>query len=1491
MMLAMLMLAILCVNAIAADNQYWHNVVTSQPSGYQTNGQYVMISSAEGMAWFARQSIEGESFEGKKVLLKADIDLSAHLWQPTAELKGEFDGRGHVIKGLTINSVHDDGESQYAGLFSKAAEVENLILDAPKVTITRAYEKQLFVGSVAGQIAQSSYSKGGLTVRNPQISVTVNNNSDSNSAIVDVGGAIGASRASLEKCSTLGGSITADCSKLQLYVGGIVGSGSHVSECVNSAQVTAKSSGDRCHVGGVVGNNATGTVSNCGNRAAVEGSGAVSVAVGGVAGWGSCRNCYNTGNVTGQGSSVHHSMTSVSGSDTGVGGIAGIGDWTDNCYSTGTVTLKSSTTDIKASGGVVGIARSNIVNCLTSQSTIYGAKAGNVNGSIDTAGSKKSVTDKTTYLNQLNENRTYTSYLEWTTASTINNGYPVHGFALRYELGGLEWDYGYTPPKIYGEKTTTTLPTKDDFYRYGSVNRDYFEGWYDNADFTGTAYTAYGNKTDGAKTLYAKTEPYLKITTYQTWYLRTQGKSECTLSATVTSSADEYVNIAWYEGNGGSGEVIATGTKYKTPANLPLGTHLYTVVATGQDGLTDRVVYTVEVVEKVMTVTAPSFDPAETGYAQPEAKAIVIKNETGRTVYLSTVKLSGNQADCFELTLPSESKPIASGETYERCTIRPAAGLAAGEYTATLTATDNQGNTAEGTVSFTVQAPKPKMYDVTVTGGTATAGVTDEKAEVGASVTVKANDPQTGYAFADWTATGVTLTDTQKSAAEITFTMPENAVTLEAAYAPITYTIGYELDGGTVDGTNPTEYTAETDSFTLINPTKDGHTFAGWTGTGLDEATETMTIAKGSTGNRSYTATWTANHKHLPCRDTTCSHGHEEIVYLPWDGSALTLEKDSIYAYHLTKATKTSAQIVVPKGTTLYLCLNGCNLEASTEDDLFTVENGGTLVLSGHDEGELIVPKARLLNVKSGGKAELYRHIAWAIKAESGISNAGTLHLQNMEVQAKSAGIICIDNLSGAVLTLTKTPPRVNNFISGRGQMDTTGIYNRKGAQLTIANTQLSSHDTAIINEGTMTFVNTAYESRLISNKTGIRNTGMLTLNSGNVINNTVSGVEHLGGTLTIEDGSMTQGIHDNGPEGAPKNLYIADGLHIVLEQFYGAAKIGVTHGAQARFESPIDFAQAKSGAAIDGTYFTRVFSSDQAGYIVQRTADGKTGQLLRDTYAITIAGGTATAGITDGKAKVGAQVTVRADAPQAGYVFTGWTATGMTLNDAQKNAEEFAFTMPASDVDLTANFAEDDYTIQYNLNGGSYAHGASNPLSYSLSDTPITLINPIRDGYIFAGWTDVESAAPIVNMTIAAGTTGNLVFVANWTPIVYRIQYDLSDGILNVANPATYTIESDSFTLINPTKDGHEFLGWTGSNGDTPQLSVSITRGSTKDRAYRANWKATGGAAPGVSMPTPVPDVSSLPQTGDSSSFALWSALLAVAGMIHLLLARRREA
>ena len=89
--------------------------------------------------------------------------------------------------------------------------------------------------------------------------------------------------------------------------------------------------------------------------------------------------------------------------------------------------------------------------------------------------------------------------------------------------------------------------------------------------------------------------------------------------------------------------------------------------------------------------------------------------------------------------------------------------------------------------------------------------------------------------------------------------VPEVVTTLTAQWTVNQYTITYDLAGGTAEG-NPSTYTIETVAFTLKNPTKSGYTFTGWSGTGLDgENNMTVTIPKGSTGNRSYTAHWRYN--------------------------------------------------------------------------------------------------------------------------------------------------------------------------------------------------------------------------------------------------------------------------------------------------------------------------------------------------------------------------------------------------------------------------------------------------------------------------------------------------------------------------------------------------------------------------------------------------------------------------------------------------------
>ena len=68
-----------------------------------------------------------------------------------------------------------------------------------------------------------------------------------------------------------------------------------------------------------------------------------------------------------------------------------------------------------------------------------------------------------------------------------------------------------------------------------------------------------------------------------------------------------------------------------------------------------------------------------------------------------------------------------------------------------------------------------------------------------------------------------------------------------------TYTITLDPNGGTLENTT-IDFTVETNDFNLPTPARTGYTFLGWTYEGQTTPTQTLTIAKGSTGNKTFTA-------------------------------------------------------------------------------------------------------------------------------------------------------------------------------------------------------------------------------------------------------------------------------------------------------------------------------------------------------------------------------------------------------------------------------------------------------------------------------------------------------------------------------------------------------------------------------------------------------------------------------------------------------------
>ncbi len=183
----------------------------------------------------------------------------------------------------------------------------------------------------------------------------------------------------------------------------------------------------------------------------------------------------------------------------------------------------------------------------------------------------------------------------------------------------------------------------------------------------------------------------------------------------------------------------------------------------------------------------------------------------------------------------------------------------------------------------------------------------------------------------------------------------------------------------------------------------------------------------------------------------------------------------------------------------------------------------------------------------------------------------------------------------------------------------------------------------------------------------------------------------------------------------------------------------------------------------------------------------------------------------------------------RTGYIFLGWTGEGIT--EPQKTIE-----IPqgsTGDRTYTANWQVIEYTIITLLEGGNA--GSSQVYFYTVEQT-VTLPTPTRTGYTFLGWTGEGITTPQPNVTIPKGSTGDKTYIENWKLTEYNITMDLNGG--SGQEKVVYTMTDEDFELPTPTRNGYEFVGWTGEGITTPQTSVKIPKGSTGNKAYTANWQ-----------------------------------------------------
>ena len=246
------------------------------------------IHNAEELINFSKSVNKGTNYSGTTVYLGSDIDFAPSLsqqFEPTGNstkyFQGIFDGQGHIIRNLALNS-----SSEYVGLFgySKEATIKNVVLDS-SCSFTNSYRTgNPDTGSIYGEctscaienivnmasvtyIGSASLSfclsgivgrlLGSSTIRNCVNYGPVTHSGDSSldSRIGGISGLCGGNGTKyIQNCANYG-TITCNGGSNNLYIGGIIGCSYNgfvvIENCVSGGRISPHSKKD--YVGSVVG--------------------------------------------------------------------------------------------------------------------------------------------------------------------------------------------------------------------------------------------------------------------------------------------------------------------------------------------------------------------------------------------------------------------------------------------------------------------------------------------------------------------------------------------------------------------------------------------------------------------------------------------------------------------------------------------------------------------------------------------------------------------------------------------------------------------------------------------------------------------------------------------------------------------------------------------------------------------------------------------------------------------------------------------------------------------------------------------------------------------------------------------------------------------------------------------------------------------------------------------------------------------------------------
>ncbi len=181
-------------------------------------------------------------------------------------------------------------------------------------------------------------------------------------------------------------------------------------------------------------------------------------------------------------------------------------------------------------------------------------------------------------------------------------------------------------------------------------------------------------------------------------------------------------------------------------------------------------------------------------------------------------------------------------------------------------------------------------------------------------------------------------------------------------------------------------------------------------------------------------------------------------------------------------------------------------------------------------------------------------------------------------------------------------------------------------------------------------------------------------------------------------------------------------------------------------------------------------------------------------------------------------------DATRTGYSFEGWDVP-------------VAATMPDHDLNYTATWKPETYSVSFDGNGGS----SPDSMMVTYDAAYGALPTPGRTGHEFDGWFTSSSGGTEVVEGTTVEITSNQTLYARWTAREYTVSFDLNTGQGTAPEAITVTYDSGygSLPVDTGVKTGYHFAGWFTAAGGGSRITSTSTVGIAQDHTLYAQWEA----------------------------------------------------